>query len=67
MTTASPPRALSADDLDRPIRTVLPELSRGAGILNRLGLDTPRKAPFSLPFRYDDFRQMRVHGELLAG
>ncbi|MEP6680063.1 MAG: ATP-dependent DNA helicase RecG [Chloroflexota bacterium] len=66
MTTASPPRALSADDLDEPIRTVLPELARGAGILNRLGIDTPRKALFHLPFRYDDFSELRGLGELLA-
>ena len=66
MTTASPPRALSADDLDRPIRAVLPELARGAGILNRLGIDTPRQALFYLPFRYDDFSDLRGLGELLA-
>ena len=65
MTTASPPRPMTADDLDRPIRAVLPELARGAGILQRLGLDTPRKALFHLPFRYDDFSELRGLGELL--
>ncbi len=66
MTTASPPRSLGADDLDGPIRTVLPELARGAGTLNRLGIDTPRKALFHLPFRYDDFSALRGLGDLLA-
>ena len=66
MTTASPPRPMTADELDRPIRAVLPELARGAGILQRLGLDTPRKALFHLPFRYDDFSELRGLGELLA-
>jgi ATP-dependent DNA helicase RecG len=66
VTTASPPRAMIADDLDRPIRAVLPELARSAGILHRLGIDTPRKALFHLPFRYDDFSELRGLGELLA-
>ncbi|MDQ2940686.1 MAG: ATP-dependent DNA helicase RecG [Chloroflexota bacterium] len=57
---------MTADDLDRPIRAVLPELARGMGILHRLGIDTPRKALFHLPFRYDDFSELRGLGELLA-
>ncbi|MDP9244281.1 MAG: hypothetical protein M3O77_04270, partial [Chloroflexota bacterium] len=56
---------MTADDLDRPIRSVLPELARGAGILHRLGIDTPRKALFHLPFRYDDFSELRGLGDLL--
>jgi ATP-dependent DNA helicase RecG len=58
-------RALAADELDSPIRAVLPELSRGAGTLARLGVVTPRQAIFYLPFRYDDFSELRPLGDLL--
>ena len=58
-------RALGPDDLDRPLRAVLPELSRGLSALARLGIDTPRRALFHLPFRYDDFSETRPLGELL--
>ncbi|HEX6209232.1 MAG TPA: ATP-dependent DNA helicase RecG [Methylomirabilota bacterium] len=58
-------RALAADDLDRPLRTVLPELARGAGTLARLGITTPRQALFNLPFRYDDFSELRPLGDLI--
>ena len=58
-------RALAAEDLDRPLRLVLPELSRGAGTLTRLGVGTPRQALFYLPFRYDDFSDLRPLGDLL--
>ncbi|HTE66770.1 MAG TPA: DEAD/DEAH box helicase, partial [Candidatus Binatia bacterium] len=58
-------RALAADDLDRPIRAALPELARGAGTLARLGIVTPRQALFYLPFRYDDFSELRPLGELV--
>jgi ATP-dependent DNA helicase RecG len=58
-------RAVGADDLDRPIRTALPELARGAGTLARLGITTPRQALFYLPFRYDDFSELRPLGELV--
>jgi ATP-dependent DNA helicase RecG len=59
-------RELSADDLDRPIRAALPELARGAAALARLGVLTPRQALFYLPFRYDDFSDLRPLGELVA-
>jgi ATP-dependent DNA helicase RecG len=59
-------RALAADDLDRPLRVVLPELTRGASTLARLGVTTPRQALFNLPFRYDDFSELRPLGGLIA-
>jgi ATP-dependent DNA helicase RecG len=58
-------RGLGPDDLDRPIRTVLPALSRGASGLARLGISTPREALWYLPFRYDDFSSLRTLRELL--
>jgi len=57
---------LSSEDLDRPIRSVLPELARGAPTFARLGIATPRQALFYLPFRYDDFSDLRPLGELVA-
>ncbi len=60
-----PPSGLDAADLDRPIREVLPELARGIAALARLGIVTPRQALFHLPFRYDDFSDLRPLGELL--
>ncbi len=60
-----PPSGLDAADLDRPIREVLPELARGIAALARLGIATPRQALFHLPFRYDDFSDLRPLGELL--
>ena len=65
MTRSVVGRALAADDLDRPLRTALPELARGAGTLARLGIGTPREALFHLPFRYDDFSELRPLGDLL--
>jgi ATP-dependent DNA helicase RecG len=59
------PRPVAASDLDRPIRAALPELARGAGALARLGISTPRQALFYLPFRYDDFSELRPLGELV--
>ncbi|MEO8639292.1 MAG: DEAD/DEAH box helicase, partial [Chloroflexota bacterium] len=59
-------RLLSSEDLDRPIRSVLPELARGAATFGRLGIATPRQALFYLPFRYDDFSDLRPLGELVA-
>jgi ATP-dependent DNA helicase RecG len=56
---------LSTEELDGPIREVLPELARGAASLARLGIGTPRQALFNLPFRYDDFSDLRPLGELL--
>jgi len=57
---------LAPGDLDLPIRAVLPELARGAAALARLGIVTPRQALFYLPFRYDDFSDLRPLGELVA-
>ncbi len=56
---------LGSDELDQPIRAVLPELARGASALARLGVVTPRQALFCLPFRYDDFSELRPLGELI--
>ena len=58
-------RPLGAEDLDRPIRSVLPELARGTAALARLGVETPRQALWYLPFRYDDFSDLRPLGELI--
>jgi ATP-dependent DNA helicase RecG len=52
-------------DLDRPIRTALPSLARGAAGLARLGITTPREALWYLPFRYDDFSELRTLRELV--
>jgi ATP-dependent DNA helicase RecG len=56
---------LGAGDIDRPLGAVMPELGRGVGTLLRLGVATPRQALFYLPFRYDDFSDLRPLGELL--
>jgi ATP-dependent DNA helicase RecG len=58
-------RLLEAEDLDRPIRSVLPHLARGAGALAKLGITTPREALWYLPFRYDDFSDLRPLGQLV--
>ena len=63
VTTAVHP--LAAGDLDRPIKAVLPELARGASALGRLGVATPRDALFYLPFRYDDFSELRPLHDLV--
>ena len=52
-------RRLGPDGLDRPIRSVLPDLARGTAALGRLGVTTPREALWYLPFRYDDFSDLR--------
>jgi ATP-dependent DNA helicase RecG len=57
--------ALRPEDLDAPIRAVLPDLARSADALKRLGITTPREAIFHLPFRYDDFSELRHLGELV--
>ena len=59
MTQSIAPRELAAEDVDRPIRSVMPELARGTAALARLGIVTPRQALFHLPFRYDDFSELR--------
>jgi ATP-dependent DNA helicase RecG len=56
---------LGAGDIDRPLGAVMPELGKGVGTLLRLGVATPRQALFYLPFRYDDFSDLRPLGELL--
>jgi ATP-dependent DNA helicase RecG len=58
-------RILAAEELDRPIRVALPSLARGSGVLARLGVTTPREALWYLPFRYDDFSDLRPLGELV--
>ena len=52
-------RRLDPADLDRPVRQALPELARGTAALARLGITTPRQALWYLPFRYDDFSDLR--------
>jgi ATP-dependent DNA helicase RecG len=59
------PLPLEPGDLDLPIRSVLPELARGAASLAKLGIVTPRQALFHLPFRYDDFSDLRPLGDLV--
>jgi ATP-dependent DNA helicase RecG len=53
------------DELDRPIRRAMPELARGAAALAKLGISTAREALWYLPFRYDDFSELRPLGELV--
>ena len=58
--------AIAAElDLDAPIRRAIPELARGAGTLAKLGITTVREALWYLPFRYDDFSDLRPLGELI--
>ena len=56
---------LGPDKLDLPIRSVMPELARGTAALARLGITTAREALWYLPFRYDDFSELRPLGELV--
>ncbi len=58
-------RVVTPGDIDRPIRTALPWLARGAAGLARLGITTPREALWYLPFRYDDFSELRTLRELV--
>ncbi len=58
-------RVATPGDLDRPIRTALPSLARGAAGLARLGITTPREALWYLPFRYDDFSELRTLRDLV--
>ena len=51
--------------LDLPIRSAMPELARGSAALARLGITTAREALWYLPFRYDDFSELRPLGELV--
>jgi len=52
-------------DLDEPIRGTMPALARGAAALAKLGITTPREVLWYLPFRYDDFSELRALGDLL--
>ncbi len=56
---------LDPADLEQPIRRAMPELARGVATLARLGIDTVRDALWYLPFRYDDFSDVRSLGELV--
>jgi len=58
-------RRLDPADLDRPVRQALPELARGAAALQGLGIVTPRQALWYLPFRYDDFSDLRALAQLI--
>jgi len=57
---------LGVVDLDAPIRRSMPALARVAPALARLGIVTARDALWYLPFRYDDFSELRPLGELVA-
>ena len=56
---------LGPEELDLPIRRSMPELARGASALAKLGITTAREALWYLPFRYDDFSDLRPLGELI--
>ncbi|HLY35121.1 MAG TPA: ATP-dependent DNA helicase RecG [Candidatus Limnocylindria bacterium] len=62
---AAPAAGSDVDPLDQPIRRAVPEIARGAPTLARLGIVSPRQALFYLPFRYDDFRELRSLAELV--
>jgi ATP-dependent DNA helicase RecG len=64
MTPTRRAESVALDPLDRPLRQAVPELGRGAAALARLGIASPRQALFHLPFRYDDFSELRPLGEL---
>jgi ATP-dependent DNA helicase RecG len=67
VTTAPVTEATPAlDRLDLPIARAVPEVTRGAATLRKLGIYTPRQALFYLPFRYDDFSDLRLLGDLVA-
>jgi ATP-dependent DNA helicase RecG len=65
VTISTAARPLAAEELDLPLRAVMPELSRGISPLTRLGIETPRQALFHLPFRYDDYSELRPLGDLI--
>ncbi len=54
-------------DLDQPISQSVKGLGRSLPTLRRLGIDTARQALLNLPFRYDDFSEMRSLAELVDG
>ncbi len=61
------PRAVTPERLDLPLREALPELGGGLATLRRLGIETPREALLYLPFRYDDFSNLRRIADLVPG
>jgi ATP-dependent DNA helicase RecG len=61
------PRAVTPERLDLPLREALPELGGGLATLRRLGIETPREALLYLPFRYDDFSNLRRLADLVPG
>src|SRR5438132_11722683 len=58
--------SLAEDRLDLPIARAVPKVTRGAATPRRLGIHTPRQALLYLPFRYDDFSDLRPLGDLVA-
>ena len=56
----------AVDRLDMSIAQAVPEVTRGAATLRKLDVYTPRQALFYLPFRYDDFSDLRPLGDLVA-
>jgi ATP-dependent DNA helicase RecG len=65
--TGIPPRTVTPERLDEPIREAMPDLSGGLATLARLGVRTPRDALMYLPFRYDDFSDLRRLADLNPG
>jgi ATP-dependent DNA helicase RecG len=65
--TGLPPQAVTPERLDVPIREAMPDLSGGLATLGRLGIRTPRDALMYLPFRYDDFSDLRRLADLNPG
>ncbi len=65
--TGIPPRTVTPERLDEPIREAMPDLSGGLATLARLGIRTPRDALMYLPFRYDDFSDLRRLADLNPG
>ncbi|MGH2462382.1 MAG: ATP-dependent DNA helicase RecG [Candidatus Limnocylindria bacterium] len=65
--TGIPSRTFTSERLDQPIREALPELGGGLATLARLGIRTPRQALLYLPFRYDDFSDLRRLADLSPG
>ncbi|MCA1587613.1 MAG: hypothetical protein LC744_02770, partial [Chloroflexi bacterium] len=65
MTTSAVVRSLDPEELDQPLRSALPDLGRASSSLAKLGVHTARQALWYLPFRYDDFSELRPLGELV--
>jgi ATP-dependent DNA helicase RecG len=58
---------VTPERLDLPLREALPELGSGLASLTKLGIRTPREALLYLPFRYDDFSNLRRLADLVPG